>query len=1109
MATVYVLHSRRERGIAVRMREQLQEFGCPAVLLNDQTSDLQSNIAPSDDPALLIVLVSPSALRSRQIPAIMQYFDVQTVGVIVSPIGDVSLPFNAIDAIQDTEIAVARFVEQVGQWFAQSGNGHPRKARVQFRLTAVVAIMVLAFAVVVFMGRGGADEPETERIGQGFEPLPRPSLTATPVPPPTTPVPAQTLVERVESATGESVTDTPEPSPVATVTALAALFNANPLAGNAPLNVTFENLSTGEIALYAWDFDADGVADSDLHDPAPVSFATSGAYPVTLTITGVNGERLSYTEWIEVYAVPVVAINSSADPVSSIAPLTPVTANFAANPGTGTAPLVVRFTNQSTGDILRYEWDFNGDGVVDSTERNPSIYTFAVPGQYEAVLRVIGADQAADEHRVTINVQIPVPPAPAASFSVTPLSGAAPLVVSFTNRSTGDITGYAWDFNGDGTVDSTSAQPSPYTFATSGTYVVSLVVIGPGGTSQPVAVSISVGEPEELPQPIAIFTTNPLFGTAPLDVTFTNHSIGNITSYVWDFDGDGIADSTDANPPSHTYATPGDYTVSLVVSGPGGSSEPEIETITVDEPEGRAAPIAVFTAAPSFGNAPLDVTFEDRSVGDITEYAWDFSGDGVTDSSDANPPSYLFTEPGEYTITLVVTGPGGASEPAEQVVSVVAANEALQPPTAAFTASPLDGSVPLEVSFTNQSVGEITGYAWDLNGDGNVDSTVPDPPPYTFYEAGVHSVSLVVTGPGGTSEPHTILITVEGETQPEPPSAVFAVTPDVGTAPLNIQLMNHSTGEISAYSWDFNGDGLPDSTDMNPQPYTYDVPGEYALSLVVTGPGGTSNHTVMIRVAPPLPPTADFSVSQTFGPSLLMVTFTNQSTGYITGYAWDFNGDGITDSVDANPQPYTYAQPGVYTVTLSVTGYDQQPVTVFETITVTEPEPIVARFQATPIEGIAPLTVTFVNQSTGAITTYAWDFNDDGAVDSHLEVPNPVGFQSPGMYPVSLTVSDVQGQQQVVTQTITVHAPPAPIAAFNAAPLSGPAPLTVTFANVSSGAIISYSWDFDGDGVVDDQTQSPPPVVYGHIGTFLPTLTVSDAWGQTSVQYIIITTNAP
>jgi len=152
------------------------------------------------------------------------------------------------------------------------------------------------------------------------------------------------------------------------------------------------------------------------------------------------------------------------------------------------------------------------------------------------------------------------------------------------------------------------------------------------------------------PPPVADFTADPHSGTAPMMVTFTDTSTGTITSWNWDF-GDG-GSSTGQNP-THTYTTPGTYTVALNVIGPGGSdTETKANYITVS----YAAPQVDFTASPRSGVAPLEVHFTSTVTGTVSSYAWDF-GDGG--SSTVQNPTHTYTTPGTYTVALTVTGPGG------------------------------------------------------------------------------------------------------------------------------------------------------------------------------------------------------------------------------------------------------------------------------------------------------------------------------------------------------------------------------------------------------------------------------------------------------------------
>ena len=247
-------------------------------------------------------------------------------------------------------------------------------------------------------------------------------------------------------------------------------------------------------------------------------------------------------------------------------------AKFISDTAAGPVPLEVSFTDDSTEDAILRSWDF-GDGVT-STERDP-IHTYDTPGTYTVELVVIGPEGINTETKTGHIVVGETAQSPEAAFSGTPISGPAQLDVAFTDESTGDITGWLWDFGDDAT--STLQNPS-HTYDTPGTYQVRLTVTGPGGQdTETKANYIEVSEPAQAPE--AAFTGAPTSGKARLTVDFTDQSTGDITSWQWDF-GDG-ATSTEQNP-SHTYRRAGTYTVTLTVSGPGGSdTETETDYITV------------------------------------------------------------------------------------------------------------------------------------------------------------------------------------------------------------------------------------------------------------------------------------------------------------------------------------------------------------------------------------------------------------------------------------------------------------------------------------------------------------------------------------------------
>ncbi len=164
--------------------------------------------------------------------------------------------------------------------------------------------------------------------------------------------------------------------------------------------------------------------------------------------------------------------------------------------------------------------------------------------------------------------------------------------------------------------------------------------------------------------------------------------------------------------------------------------------------ENAFAPQAAFSAMPVSGTIPLTVTFADQSVGYVTNRLWDF-GDGQS-SSEANP-QHIYTTPGSYTVTLTISAANY-----RDVVSQTNYVTAYAPVQADFTTSPTSGQAPLTVVFTNTSTGDYTTTLWDF-GDGTTSSEAI--PTHTYTAAGSYTVTLTVSGLGG-SDTTTAIISV-------------------------------------------------------------------------------------------------------------------------------------------------------------------------------------------------------------------------------------------------------------------------------------------------------------------------------------------------------------
>lgn len=408
---------------------------------------------------------------------------------------------------------------------------------------------------------------------------------------------------------------------------------------------------------------------------------------------------------------------------SAQAHVVPAEAGFVGVPTSGVVPLLVSFTNQSSGDYDTCAWTF-GDGGTSSSCGNPT-HTYAAAGVYTVALTVSGPGGTDTLTRTNyIAVYQPV----VAGFIGDPTSGIAPLLVSFTNLSSGDYTACTWTF-GDGGTSRSCGNPT-HTYAVAGVYTVALAVSGPGGADTLTRTDyISAYQPV-----VAGFSGSPTSGAPPLLVIFTNLSSGDYTGCAWSFGDGGTSDSCGDQP--HTYEASGTYTVSLTVSGPGGTSTyTRPDYITVGE-----GLQAAFTGDPTQGGAPLLVAFDNSSTGDFDTCAWGF-GDGGT-SSDCGNPSHIYPAVGVYTVSLTVSGPGGTDTLTR--TNYISVYDAVH---ADFSADPLRGVKPLAVTFTNSSTGDFDACAWTF-GDGGTGSDCN--PVHTYSSAGIFTVVLSVSGPGGT-----------------------------------------------------------------------------------------------------------------------------------------------------------------------------------------------------------------------------------------------------------------------------------------------------------------------------------------------------------------------
>ena len=796
--------------------------------------------------------------------------------------------------------------------------------------------------------------------------------------------------------------------------------------------------------------------------------------------------------------------------------------------------------------IVKYEWDFDGDGTYDFTTADPADpsarYTYPDPNPgtdgdppevYVVKLRVTDDNDPAQTDIDTREVTVAEPPH--APFAAAGGPYTATAGIPFTLDGSGSweidpgdsITSYQWDLDHDGVffddVDLSSGSASAtWTYDTPGVYNIALKVLD-NGAYNPVGCTIGVDctPLESLPDFTTVTVVENLAPVADaggpytvpegtplsLDGSGSSDPNGDALTYAWDLDADGVTDdSTDAQP-SWTYMDDGPVNVTLTVSDTllNGTTT---AVVTVTD----LGPGAAFTWNPEPPIEGTAVSFADASNSfpdTIVSWAWDFGGLGT--GADQHP-AFTFNDDGTYTVTLTVTDEDGSTDTVSHEVTV-----ADKAPSACLTGDTAidEGQIGnFDAGCSASSPDAIVSYEWDWNYDGTTFNPSADTgavQTHLWADNGVFTVAVRVTDDDGSTAIATLSVTVHNvaptvEAGPDQ-------TVDEG-APVGFAGSATDPGaDTHTFTWDF-GDGTSPAGGMTAS-HIYAIPGTYTVTLtVVDDDGGVGSDTLTVTVND-LPIDVDAGADQTGneGDTLSFSGgFTDPSSAGPYTYAWDF-GDGGTASGTLTPA-HTYVEDGVYTVTLTVTNANAE--TSSDTLLAT-------------IGNVAPDVDAGPDQAIvegGTVTLAPAVFSDPGSLDTHTAVIDwGDGAAGPGVLdPAAGTVSGSHVYADDGTYTVTVTVTDDDGAA-------GSDPLAVTVANVApavdagddqtvnQGDTVTFAGSFTDPGTADTHTfvwnfgdGSPPAPgtltpshVFGSAGTYIVSLTVFDDDGGTGADTLVVT----
>ncbi|MBK8923179.1 MAG: PKD domain-containing protein [Saprospirales bacterium] len=832
----------------------------------------------------------------------------------------------------------------------------------------------------------------------------------------------------------------------------------SPAAGcDPPLNVSFTNTTQGGSGTltYTWNFGNGNT--STLVDPPAQTYTQTGAYTVTLTASDAVGCSASITR-------PVNIGHPVADFVVP-----------------DTICLGDTISMQNTSAIGSYAWNFGPFATpATSQQQNPKV-TFTVSGLQTITLVVTTAGNCSS----TATKQIFVDEANA-NFTVAPKYSCSDPTVFALNASSPLASQWSWTFS-DSTTSNiknpvftwTAPDISGYTHLGLWLDTIRLTVTNPSGCS---AEFIRI---DSIWRPNARFVPDRQHGCVPLTVVFADSSISNepIVQWTWLFD-DGSAPlvNTNNNPATHTFTTPGDYNVRLVIRNSAGCIDTSY-SILIE----AGVPIPGDFTADKFAVCPGDTVQFTNLTTDPRVDGWHFSSDSDRQwhcFQEDNPSWVYNSETGSLSVSLTTEYNGCFSTVTkEEFIQVKGPIAQLHYKTTCENT--------LEFDFTDESHG-ATQVTWYL---GNGDSTLQNTFSYPYAAPGAYTVILKAENPL-TGCP----VSYDSATVYATNLVAMCEIPDTvcGGEPINLDARK-SLGVnavcFKGYTWYFSWQ-RPIRTDKDTLEFLVGPSGDQTICLEVEDINGCKDTVKKDIVIYNRYPQIKASDNLICIPGTVSFTDLSSADVPIVSWEWDF-GDNSPKSTDQNPtHTYTTPPPNGQFFTVNLIFMDEQgcPGTATININVYKPVSNILTLPqpANICEGQSVAFAATDFTAGGSSLSWKWNFGNGNTATG--QGANQI-FDTPGQYLVKLVYTEIAtGCKDSTTTPVNVQGYPQANFASN---VDGQNiicyPQNMELNNTTvAGSQVSVFWNL-GNGITQSGNQAftafPTP------GTYAITLTATTSFG--------------